>query len=275
MACHGRTRDLSASGRMFGCVPGSLTAQDSRTACECAVQDVAFRSVSMRRHPEVWVFRGSSSWPIVPPVYASPPPSRATPQDSEPVWFATPSPYDSFIRYILPASMLSGFASFPPVQAWLYKTRCLRHRLLTHDTSPLKGTRAYTPSCFTATWQKPTYLNVAKPHDASFGTGVVQRLRLNFFAEKKIVSPCTSRYYFVRCVSLRTALYLPVRCVNLSSRLSQSSDNFTEESLTIRQRLTLQNAPKLSHLCSSVIRSAHFSRGAKRRDSSRRLIAQE
>jgi hypothetical protein len=117
---------------MFGYVPGSLTAQDSRPACEYAVKDVAFRSVSMRRRPGVWVFRGSSSWPIVPPVYASTPPSRATPQDSEPVWFATPSPYDSFIRYILPASMLSGFTSFPPVRAWLYNTRCLRHRLLTH-----------------------------------------------------------------------------------------------------------------------------------------------
>jgi len=49
------------------------------------------------------VFRGSVAWPIVPPVYASHLTLRSDPQDSEPVWFARPSPYDSFIRYILPA----------------------------------------------------------------------------------------------------------------------------------------------------------------------------
>ena len=49
------------------------------------------------------VFRGSITWPIVPPVYASYLTLRPCPQDSEPVWLARPSPYDSFIRYILPA----------------------------------------------------------------------------------------------------------------------------------------------------------------------------
>jgi hypothetical protein len=49
------------------------------------------------------VFRGSITWPIVPPVNASYPASRPCPHDSEPVWLARPSPYDSFIRYILPA----------------------------------------------------------------------------------------------------------------------------------------------------------------------------
>jgi len=49
------------------------------------------------------VFRGSITWPIVPPVNASYPASRPCPHDSEPVWLAGPSPYDSFIRYILPA----------------------------------------------------------------------------------------------------------------------------------------------------------------------------
>jgi len=48
------------------------------------------------------VFRGSITWPIVPPVYASYPALRPCPQDSEPAWLARPSPYDSFIRYILP-----------------------------------------------------------------------------------------------------------------------------------------------------------------------------
>ena len=49
------------------------------------------------------VFRGSSAWPVVPPVNASYPALRPCPHDSEPVWLARPSPYDSFIRYILPA----------------------------------------------------------------------------------------------------------------------------------------------------------------------------
>lgn len=48
------------------------------------------------------VFRGSITWPVVPPVYASYLTLRSCPQDSEPVWLARPSPYDSFIRYILP-----------------------------------------------------------------------------------------------------------------------------------------------------------------------------
>ena len=49
------------------------------------------------------VFRGSITWPVVPPVYASYLTLRSCPQDSEPVWLARPSPYGSFIRYILTA----------------------------------------------------------------------------------------------------------------------------------------------------------------------------
>ena len=49
------------------------------------------------------VFSGSSPWPIVPPVNASYQTLRSDPHDSEPVWFATPSPYGSYIHYILPA----------------------------------------------------------------------------------------------------------------------------------------------------------------------------
>ena len=52
------------------------------------------------------VFRGSIAWPVVPPVYASYMTLRSCPQDSEPTWLARPSPYDSFIRYILPARCL-------------------------------------------------------------------------------------------------------------------------------------------------------------------------
>jgi hypothetical protein len=48
------------------------------------------------------VFRGSIAWPIVAPVNASYMALRPCPQDSESAWLARPSPYDSFIRYILP-----------------------------------------------------------------------------------------------------------------------------------------------------------------------------
>ncbi len=51
------------------------------------------------------VFRGSISWPVVPPVNASCLALRPCPHDSEPVWLATPSPYGSCIRYIMPAVM--------------------------------------------------------------------------------------------------------------------------------------------------------------------------
>jgi hypothetical protein len=60
------------------------------------------------------VFRGSITWPIVPPVYASYPALRPCPQDSEPAWLARPSPYDSFIRCILPDSMPTALPA-PPV----------------------------------------------------------------------------------------------------------------------------------------------------------------
>jgi hypothetical protein len=39
---------------------------------------------------------------LLPPVHASTPPSRAAPQDSGPLWVASPSTYDSFIHYTLP-----------------------------------------------------------------------------------------------------------------------------------------------------------------------------
>jgi hypothetical protein len=56
------------------------------------------------------VFRGSITWPAVPPVNASYMALQPCPHDSEPVWFAGPSPYGSSIHYTWPA-------------------RCLRHRV--------------------------------------------------------------------------------------------------------------------------------------------------
>ena len=40
--------------------------------------------------------------PVRPPVNASTPPSRAAPHDSGPLWFATPSTYETLIHYTLP-----------------------------------------------------------------------------------------------------------------------------------------------------------------------------
>ena len=78
------------------------------------------------------VFRGSIAWPAVPPVYASYPALRLCPQDSEPVWLARPSPYDSFIRYTLPDSMPAALPA-PPV--WWCKHAAYGIGLtLRHDT---------------------------------------------------------------------------------------------------------------------------------------------
>ena len=52
------------------------------------------------------IFRGSIAWPAVPPVYASYMALRPYSQDSEPVWLARPSPYDSCIRYTSPVPCL-------------------------------------------------------------------------------------------------------------------------------------------------------------------------
>ena len=83
------------------------------------------------------VFRGSITWPVVPPVYASYPALRPCPQDSEPAWLARPSPYDSFIRCILPDSMPTALPT-PPVV--VVQARCLRHRVDATTRHPQTGT---------------------------------------------------------------------------------------------------------------------------------------
>jgi hypothetical protein len=82
------------------------------------------------------VFRGSITWPVVPPVNASYLALRPCPHDSEPVWFATPSPYDSFIRYILPA--WCGLHRVPPksIATALQRARCLRTGLALRHVIP-------------------------------------------------------------------------------------------------------------------------------------------
>jgi len=85
------------------------------------------------------VFRGSITRPIVPPVNASYPASRPCPHDSEPAWLARPSPYDSFIRYILPAYPVRS-ASCPRRQLVLpAKNTLLRIGCWRYDTSSPTG----------------------------------------------------------------------------------------------------------------------------------------
>ena len=55
-----------------------------------------------RRHPGGSVLSRLNTRPARTPVNASPPPSRAPPHDSGPVWVASPSPYDSFIHNTSP-----------------------------------------------------------------------------------------------------------------------------------------------------------------------------
>ncbi len=76
------------------------------------------------------VFRGSITWPVVPPVNASYPALRPCPHDSEPVWLAGPSPYDSFIRYILPACPVRSASRSSKVMLLPSKNTVLTHRLL-------------------------------------------------------------------------------------------------------------------------------------------------
>jgi hypothetical protein len=83
------------------------------------------------------VFRGSIAWPAVPPVYASYPALRLCPQDSEPVWLARPSPYDSFIRYTLPDSMPTA-QPVPPV--WWCKHAAYGIGLTLRHVTPKLGT---------------------------------------------------------------------------------------------------------------------------------------
>ena len=75
------------------------------------------------------VFRGSITWPVIPPVYASYLAWRPCPKDSEPLWLVAPSSYSSFIRYTLP--VWCGLHRTPRRSLLLpSKNTVLTHRLL-------------------------------------------------------------------------------------------------------------------------------------------------
>jgi hypothetical protein len=108
------------------------------------------------------VFRGSITWPIVPPVNASYPASRPCPHDSEPVWLARPSPYDSFIRYILPACPVRSASRSLKVMLLPSKNTVLTHRML--------ALRHSTPSRVVWSAKRFTAVNVQKA-DGLYGGG--------------------------------------------------------------------------------------------------------
>src|ERR1700739_1392810 len=69
------------------CLPPIFTASASRSTC-CLRRRAYISRLNTR--------------PVRSPVNASTPPSRAAPHDSGPLWFATPSTYETFIHYTLP-----------------------------------------------------------------------------------------------------------------------------------------------------------------------------
>src|SRR6516164_5568923 len=84
--------------------------------------------------------------PIRSPVHASTPPSRAAPQDSGPLWVASPSTYDSFIHYTLPVltgaqettEETGGQMALCYLRFLLFKTSCSTRR---HASVVSKGLR--------------------------------------------------------------------------------------------------------------------------------------
>ena len=101
--CSDEPRISQLPRKMCACVPGSKTAQDSGTARANALPGCSLPPrVKTSASWSLGYFAADSPWPVVSPVNASYLALRPGPHDSEPVWFACPSAYDSFIRYILP-----------------------------------------------------------------------------------------------------------------------------------------------------------------------------
>ncbi len=101
---HDRRMIMGSPGsriRRFRTCPGSSTPRSPSTARENAANDVAFRVVGPRRHPEQKITRLNSP-ACTYPTDASPPPSRTTTHGSGPPRLATPSMLDSLIPFSRP-----------------------------------------------------------------------------------------------------------------------------------------------------------------------------
>ena len=88
--------------RCFRACTGSLTARDLGAPRDIGALGCGLPLLLQRRHPGVSCLSRLNTRPARSPVNASPPPLRAAPHDSGPVWVASPSPYDSFIHYTSP-----------------------------------------------------------------------------------------------------------------------------------------------------------------------------
>ena len=101
----GQAGDLPvpARGAWHACM-GSQTARSPDASRASDAPDVAFRHPRARRHSGSERSFAAQYPARIPPVNASPMPSRAPAHDSGPVWLARPSPYDSFIRYSSPVT---------------------------------------------------------------------------------------------------------------------------------------------------------------------------
>ena len=88
--------------RCFHACARSSTAQGPEASRFGDTPGIVFRIVPRRRHPGFkWISR-LNTWPACTPVNASTAAWLPPPHDSGPVWFATPSPYGSFIHDTLP-----------------------------------------------------------------------------------------------------------------------------------------------------------------------------
>jgi hypothetical protein len=111
----------------FRACTGSQTARGPPTARASAADDVAFRLVGRRRHPEAAISRLNGR-PTRTPVNASPAPSRTPTHDSGPPWIATPSMQGSLIPFSMPVypgaphvpckSPYQARAAFMPGTTW-------------------------------------------------------------------------------------------------------------------------------------------------------------
>ena len=117
----GRTRDLPASVRdvsLRARVVDRARLRDC-SRCRCPGCGLPHR-VNASASWSLGYFAADSPWPVVSPVNASSMALRPCPHDSEPAWLAVPSPYDSFIRDILPDDACASawrFDTSPPLGA--------------------------------------------------------------------------------------------------------------------------------------------------------------
>ena len=88
--------------RCFRTCSRSSTAQGPSVSRACDTLDFAFHLSQNVGTLELNNISRLNTWPARTPINASPLPCGKPTHDAGPVWFATPSPYDSFIRYTSP-----------------------------------------------------------------------------------------------------------------------------------------------------------------------------